>query len=150
MTAVTAADILAAIREHHGARAAIVPELTISDDDWDVDPACKVAPTRRIDALMFQSLVRTAIEIKISEADFNRDTWEKRRAWWRVCHRFVYVVPADLDIRAPWKCGLWRVGADGRVVVATKASVNVAPEPLPQSVVQALAYRAVKAASTDV
>jgi hypothetical protein len=93
---------------------------------------------------MFQTLVRTAIEIKVSEADFNRDTWEKRRAWQRVCHRFVYVVPADLPVLAPWKCGLWRVGPDGRVVVAQRATVNLSPEPLPQAVVQTLAYRAAR------
>ena len=96
---------------------------------------------RRIDALMWQSFERTAIEIKVSKADFNRDTYWKRRAWQNVTHRFIYAVPHDLDVIAPHGCGLWKVHEDGSIEITKKAIVNKTPEHLPQSVIQRMAYR---------
>lgn len=139
--------ILDAIRRHHSA-AAIVPELTIEDHDLpDSDDVHSPRPdghkyTRRIDALMFESLVRTAIEIKVTRADFMRDTYWKRRAWQKVTHRFVYAVPHGLDVIAPHGCGLWTVDGRGQITVVKKAIVSKVPDPLPQTVVQRLAYRA--------
>lgn len=145
--------ILEAIRAKYPA-AAIVPELTIEDFDLP-DSGEQVdyldmrgqhpdghTYNRRIDALMFESLRRTAIEVKVTRADFHRDTYWKRRAWQNVCHRFVYAVPHDLDVMAPHGCGLWKVDEAGRIEIAKKAIVNVTPDPLPQTVVQRLAYRA--------
>lgn len=146
--------ILKALRRHHHT-AAIVPEITIEDFDLPdtnepTDHLFMSATgtpeghklNRRIDALMFESLIRTAIEIKVSVADFNRDTYWKRRAWQRVTHRFVYAVPHDLAVQAPAGCGLWRVDDHGIVTVATRAVISKVPDPLPQTVVQRLAYRA--------
>lgn len=142
----TAAEVLAALRRHHRS-AALVSECTIRDDFpfWAELPARHGEPyTRRIDALMFDTLQRTAIEIKVSRADVARETFAKVRPWWQVVHRFVYAVPAGLIEHPPiWGCGLWWVHPDGRVEVKRKARVNQCPESLPQHVVQALAYRAV-------
>lgn len=141
-------DVLRAVRRHH-AQAAIVPEVVIDDWDWldHLDDGAR--PQRRIDALMFRSFVRTAIEIKVTTADFKRDGYEKRRPWLRVCHRFVYVVPEPLkwEVQAPIGCGLWLIDESGALTVQQRAKVNTTPEPLPQQVVQALAYRASNAYS---
>lgn len=149
-----AAFILDSIRRRYSG-AAIVPELTI--EDYDLADSGRVLEQnfmpgdqrpeghkleRRIDALMFDSLLRTAIEIKVTRADFMRDTYWKRRAWQRVTHRFVYAVPADLDVMSPHGCGLWRIGQDGSLTVDKKAIVSKTPDALPQSVIQRLAYRA--------
>lgn len=143
-----ASFILDAIRRKHP-DAAIVTEVVMDDPAYaaggDKVTDEKVTPVRRIDALMFQSLVRTAIEIKTSAADFRRDTWAKRRPWFNVCHRFIYVTPAHLALMPPHNCGMWWVDDDGSITIARKAKVNPAPEPLPQQVVQSLAYRAMKA-----
>lgn len=146
--------ILDAVR-HRYPGAALVPELTIEDFDLpDSDEPTEhiyqpTQPTpdgyksmRRIDALMFETLIRTAIEVKVSRTDFMRDTYWKRRAWQRVTNRFIYVVPDSLDVVAPHPCGLWKVSEDGSIRIAKKAIPNRAPEPLPQSVIQRLAYRA--------
>jgi hypothetical protein len=140
-------DVLEALRRHHST-AAIVPEVVISDDDWVETwaPGQIFGSVRRIDGLMFSSYQRTAIEIKVSKADFNREDDRKRRPWQRVVHRFVYAAPRGLltyrDI--PYGCGLWEVDDTGRVTVAKKSKINQHPEHLPQQVVQALAYRAAK------
>ena len=135
--------ILRSIRERWP-QAALVAEMTIEDvelvDPPSIDPEHKY--TRRIDALMFESLVRTAIEVKVSKADMARESFWKRRPWQRCVHRFVYAVPHDLDVMAPHGCGLWRIHEDGRVEVVKKAILSKVPEPLPQTVVQRLAYRA--------
>jgi len=146
-------DILAAIRSAYP-RQAVVHEVVIHDHLWD-ERAAVSKPIRRIDALMFDSLQRTAIEIKVSKADLKRDTWQKRAPWAAVTHRFVYVMPIELfesidnwgalhsetgfDI---YGCGVWTVDDAGRVKVARKAVINRHPEPLPQQVIQSLAYRA--------
>ena len=146
--------ILSAIRAKYPT-AAVVPEITIDDfdlPDTDQEVAHHHTPGlrspeghkyhRRIDALMFQSLTRTAVEVKVTRADFMRDTYWKRRAWQNVTHRFIYAVPHDLDVVSPYGCGLWRVGPQGQITVAKKAIVNKTPDTLPQTVVQRLAYRA--------
>lgn len=143
-----ASDVLDALREHHS-RAALVAEVTILDayglDDPDFKALTGEVPrTRRIDALMFDNLIRTAIEIKVDRADVKRETWQKVAPWWRVCHRFVYAVPAGLIDHPPvYGTGLWWVHDDGRVEVKRNARVSKTPEPLPQRVVQTLAYRSV-------
>jgi len=149
-----AADIIAAIRSKYPT-AALVPELTIEDYDLPDTGAPTEAMympagarpeghkySRRIDALMFESLIRTAVEVKVTKADFNRDHYWKRRAWQRVTHRFIYAVPAGLDVVAPHGCGQWAIDDAGRITVVKKAIVNRVPEPLPQTVIQRLAYRA--------
>ncbi len=150
-----AAFILDAIRAAYPSTA-VVPELTIEDlDIADSGETVEhlhahTAPpeghkySRRIDALMFDSLVRTAIEIKVTRADFMRDTYWKRRAWQNVTHRFVYAVPEDLDVMTPHGIGLWKVSESGRITIAKKAIVSKTPDPLPQTVIQRLAYRAAK------
>ncbi len=148
-----AAEVLEAVRAAYP-QAAIVPEVVIHDGLWE-ERAGESRPTRRIDALMFASLQRTAIEIKVSHTDLRRDTWAKRAPWVSVTHRFVYAMPIELfesienwgalhhetgfDI---YGCGIWTVDAAGRVKAARKAIVNHHPEPLPQQVIQSLAYRA--------
>ena len=146
----TAGAVLAALRRHHH-RAAIVAELGISDD-WagprfhDDGLAATALPvyTRRIDALMFETRVRTAIEIKVSRADAKRESWHKVHPWRRVVHRYVYACPAGLlDFPPVAGCGLWWIHTSGRVEVVRKTKPNLTPEPLPQSVIQNLAFRAV-------
>ena len=144
----TAADVLRHLRRHHY-RAAIVAEVTIADRWADADMAdgnpIDALPvyTRRIDALMFETRIRTAIEIKVTRADAKRDNYRKVYPWRQVVHRFVYAVPAGLiDAPPVHGCGLWWVHLDGRVEVRRKVTVNTTPEPLPQHVVQTLAYRA--------
>lgn len=141
----TAVDVLSALRLHHKS-AALVPEVVIEDayPVWaELAPGHMEPYTRRIDALMFDALERTAIEIKVSKADVARETYNKVRPWWRVVHRFIYAVPAGLIDHPPiFGCGLWWVHETGRVEVKRKARVSKSPEPLPQHVVQALAYRA--------
>lgn len=149
--------ILNSIR-HKYPSTAIVPEISIEDyfledsgEETDLGHMAGLprpeghSYIRRIDALMFDSFERTAIEIKISKADFNRDTYWKRRAWQNVTHRFIYAVPHNLEVMSPHGCGLWKVQEDGTITVAKKATINRTPEHLPQSVVQRLAYRAAKA-----
>lgn len=145
-----ARDILDAVRRAHP-DAAIVHEVVISDHLWD-ERRGESTPTRRIDALMFKSLQRTAIEVKVSLADWKRDTYRKRAPWQAVVNRFVYVVPKTLhDVVGgnygahnldTWDCGVWTVDDAGRVAVVKKAKVRPHPEPLPQHVIQAIAYRA--------
>lgn len=143
-TPMTAAFVLAALKRHHRT-SALVPEVVIQDENnvWADSPAAGPY-TRRIDALMFRSLERTAIEIKVSKADAARDDWYKVQPWRRVVHRFVYAVPAGLIDQPPvYGCGLWWVHSNGLVEVVRKVKINTTPEPLPQHVVQALAYRSV-------
>lgn len=152
LTTMTATEVLAAIERHHSA-AATVREMTIHDPGAHADYAAgDDRPTymRRIDALMFSTLQRTAIEVKVSKADFRRESHAKTRAWFNVCHRFVYACPAGVvqpeDVAlAMYPAGLWWVHDDGRVAVQRKAQLNKYPEPLPQNTIQNLAYRAMRA-----
>lgn len=108
-------------------------------------------PRRRIDALILASTGRTAIEIKVSRADFRRETEEKRRAWRTIVNRFIYAAPVGLIPRdeLPAGCGLWefdpeqvgRYGYQHGLTAVARAKVNKSPAPLPQQIVTALAYR---------
>lgn len=146
--------ILDAIRAHH-ADAAIVSEMVIGDHLWD-ERLAESKPTRRIDALMFRSFQRTAIEVKVTLADWKRDSYRKRAPWAAVTNRFVFAVPKSLADQVggnygahdldTWDCGVWTVDESGRVEVAKPAKVRPHPEPLPQQVIQALAFRAARRA----
>lgn len=142
-----ARDVFEALRLHYP-DAAFVPEVTISDETAMalMEPGVAHEPlNRRIDALMFDSLQRTAVEIKVSVADSRRESWSKVRPWMLTTHRFVYAVPAGLLEHPPvYGAGLWWVHEDGRVEVRRKARINRYPEPLPQLVVQTLAFRAAR------
>jgi hypothetical protein len=103
---------------------------------------------RRIDALMLAGGQVTAIEVKISVADFRRETDEKRRAWRDHSHRFIYATPPGLlkvdDI--PDGCGLWEIDTNSRsksgaVAVVKRAVVNKNALVLPQHLVTAMFYR---------
>lgn len=144
--------ILDAIRNKYPT-AAIVPEITITDPYVKNQIPGERVYGRRIDALMFSSLQRTAIEIKVSKQDMAREHWNKWDPWRRVTHRFIYVVPAGLgefhDFRGDtvlsgphMDAGLWWVHEDGKIEVRRKAKINKYPDFLPQDVVQRLAYRA--------
>lgn len=72
---------------------------------------------RRIDVLLMRTSTiavakvpyeRIAVEIKVSRADFFRDTPEKRNVWHSLAHRFAYLTPAGLIKREelPNGCGL--------------------------------------------
>ncbi|BEL47519.1 hypothetical protein [Mycobacteroides abscessus] len=110
----------------------------------EIDIPFPAGATRRIDALMLDgSTCRTAIEVKVSRADFLRETPEKRAAWERVTDRFVYACPAGLieADEVPEHCGLWWIGPDQSVVIKSKARKNRAVAPLPHQLTVAVAYR---------
>jgi hypothetical protein len=109
-------------------------------EDYDVN---KVKLVRRIDALMFTGKTRTAIEIKISRADFFRDTPEKRAIWQVHTHRFIYLTPKGLvkPEEVPVGCGLWEYEAD-EIVATKKATVVKEPTDLPPSMAKYFAWRA--------
>lgn len=138
-----AEDVLNALR-HAWPTAALVTELRIDDEhELALIDGEHEAIVRRIDALMIDNLIRTAIEIKIDKRDAQRETWAKIRPWRRVTHRYLYATPAGLIEHPPiYGCGLVWVHDDGHVEWRRKCSTNRTPEPLPQKVVQALAYRA--------
>ena len=79
------------------------------------------APTvRRIDYLLMRTGRRStprheriALEVKISRADFRRDTDEKRAAWFTVADRFAYVAPVGMihPSELPPGCGLMEYDA---------------------------------------
>lgn len=109
-------------------------------------------PRRRIDALLVESgLQLTAIEIKVTRADFLRETDAKRRAWRELSGRFVYAAPKGLldPAEIPGGCGLWEFDPEavGRYVsqhgvsVKVRAKKNRHPSPFPPQLITALAYR---------
>lgn len=153
-------------------KAAVIPEVTIPDQEQqlkertfhaqrsryykkaydkkgltydgsldDYDPS--QSPFRRIDALIFEGDKRTAVEIKISRADFKRDTLAKRSAWMRHTDRFVYLVPQGLITvdEVPEGCGLWEY-ANGVITVTKKAKINKEVQPFPEEMVKYFAWRA--------
>lgn len=152
-----AADVLMALRRKYP-RAALVPEVVVDVHNHEAVDLWRGAgsdgphpPTyRRIDALMFDGPQRTAIEIKTDRNDVKRETFAKTFPFKRFTHRFVYAVPAGLidPNDMAWTpsglvgCGIWWVHDDGDVEVVRRATVNKYPEPLPNQVVTALAYRA--------
>lgn len=110
-------------------------------EGWTIEAS---KPTRRIDGLLYESGRLTAIEIKVTRADFRNDTDEKRRAWMEHSHRFVYATPAGLvsPDEVPEGCGLWEVDPETGVVKARKrAAVRKNPQPLPMQVLGAMFYR---------
>lgn len=111
-------------------------------------------PQRRIDALVIASTGITAVEIKVTRADFRRDTDAKRRAWRSVTNRFIYLVPKGLvrPDEVADGCGLWEFdeatsgyGSWQHGITLTKrAKLNKYPDPLPFQVTRSLAYRVSK------
>lgn len=98
--------------------------------------------TRRIDFLMFEGQEITAVEMKVSKADFRRDTEDKRRAWKNITNRFVYLTPEGMlnPDEVPEGCGLWEFH-NGRIVVVKKAKRNPEPQPFPPSMIKYFAWR---------
>jgi hypothetical protein len=106
---------------------------------------------RRIDAIILSSTGVTAVEIKVSRADFKRETEEKRRAWRAITNRFIYAAPVGLILpeEVPAGCGLWEFDAAASgpyrsqhgLTVKVKARVNKEPDALPPQILTALAYR---------
>lgn len=182
-----AKEVLAAVRAKHN-KCAIVTELVVEDAELRAARRAQWArdrpqwadyyegteefseekhgavldshkPFRRIDALMFDGGgTRTAIEVKVTRADFKRETEAKRRPWELITNRFVYATPAGLiqPGEVPAHCGLWWVdtskevslgwnGSDyargPEVKVVKRAKTNKSPDPIPHQVVVAMAYR---------
>lgn len=108
-------------------------------------------PRRRIDALILASTGSTAVEIKVTRADFRRETDEKRRAWRAITNRFVYLVPKGLVTpdEVADGCGLWEFDAVAHgahrwqhsITVTKRATTNKEPAPLPFQITRSLAYR---------
>lgn len=117
-------------------------------DGWTLQGSI---PQRRIDALIIASTGLTAVEIKVTRADFRRDTDAKRRAWQSITNRFVYLTPKGLvsPDEVADGCGLWEFDPDAAgsyshqhgIKSVKRATVNKAPQPLPFQVTRALAYR---------
>lgn len=111
-------------------------------------------PRRRIDAMIIASTGITAVEIKVSRADFKRETEEKRRAWRAITNRFVYAAPVGLILpeEIPVGCGLWEFDPEAAgpyrwqhgLTAKVKARINKEPDPLPPQILTALAYRVSK------
>lgn len=99
--------------------------------------------SRRIDALIFESKSRTAVEIKISRADFFRDTEAKRSAWLQHTHRFIYLVPKGLVKveEVADGCGLWEY-ENGKITILKRAKINKEAKDFPPSMVKYFAWRA--------
>lgn len=164
-------DIIKAIKYKYSPKAAFVPELTledkyytqtymrslpiyreyyarhglldpdyVADDSYDMN---KGKPSRRIDLLMLHSKKWTAIEIKVSRADFFRDIEEKRRVWQEHTHRFIYATPQGLVTaeEVPEGCGLWEVTPRGQVIITKKSRVNKERKEFPESFLSTLFWR---------
>lgn len=98
---------------------------------------------RCIDLLMIRNQQYVAIEIKVSRADFKRDTLEKRRTWMRHADQFVYAVPFGLITKdeVPEGCGLWEITPLGQVVVTKAAPKNKERVPFPDEFIRRLIWR---------
>lgn len=169
----TAAEVLATIRRSHQGYP-VLSEMVITDQaaveaysdaneaataeaiatgNWEerarlLNEEYATPQTRRIDALLIgASGQRTAIEIKVSRADYRRETEEKRRAWRAITHRFVYCVPEGLIApdEVPAGIGLWYAAADG-IRTVRPCRINKDPLDPPIQLFNALCYRAAKAA----
>jgi len=163
------------LKKYAGKQAAILGEVTMEDEieqaryrtyqalrspyykkayiknglSFDAELPDDYVPTtthvRRIDALVFEGPQRTAVEIKISRADFFRDTLEKRSAWMRHTNRFVYLTPKGLIKldEVPDNCGLWEYDPATRKVTSVKnAKLNKDVQDFPASMVKYFAWRA--------
>lgn len=134
--------------ERAEARYAGKPIADVVPEGWSLRTS---KPQRRIDALILASTGTTAVEIKVTRADFRRDTEEKRRAWRSVTNRFVYLVPKGLVTidEVAEGCGLWEFDPEvhglhrwQHAITTTKRAVpNKNPDPLPFQVTRSLAYR---------
>lgn len=87
----------------------------VSIDDLVQPSRGRKVSRRRIDYLLMRISRRSsprheriALEVKVSRADFKRDTDEKRAAWFGVSDRFAYVTPKGLITpdELPAGCGL--------------------------------------------
>jgi hypothetical protein len=133
-------------------RSALIQKDRLSWTDPQRD-AIVVPPglqTRRVDVLLVDGKIRTAIEVKVSRSDWLRESDEKRRAWRSITHRFVYACPVGLihPEEIPDGIGLWFVGPSKYdehhlvVEIAKKAKIQKSPGPLPERVIRNVFYRA--------
>lgn len=139
-------------REDVVCHASIQPVPDVLPDGWTMNESKLI---RRIDGLMLESGKYTAIEIKVSRADFKRDTEEKRRMWRSITHRFVYAVPKGLvdPSEVPTYAGLWEYDPSDpytSIKSVKRAVTNKQCLPLPQQVVTAMFYRSARAEQTKV
>lgn len=147
-----APQVLAALRAHFLDRTLVAEEWALVTEV----PIVSGTVERRIDVLALRNWrtrgvqERRAIEIKISRADFARDSEAKRAPWHAVVHRFFYATPAGLlaPAEVPDGCGLLEVGATGRVHQTRRAPMQRSAAPLPATVVTHLARRASRAEET--
>ena len=126
----------------------LVPDVL--PDGWTMSESKLI---RRIDGLMLEGGKYTAIEIKVSRADFKRDTEEKRRMWRSITHRFVYVVPKGLvdPSEVPAYAGLWEYDPSDPfkpIKSVKRATTNKQCLPMPQQVIAAMFYRSARAEQT--
>ena len=142
----TSEDILDVV-ERKNYQSAMVRELGIYDkfamnSDDDTIPVI-----RRIDALLIRSLVKTAIEVKITKNDYRKETEEKRRMWRSVTHRYIYVCPEGIILpeEVPDYCGLWwiteRYKGFKECNSVKNAIINKSPDQIPERVFMNLCYR---------
>lgn len=114
---------------------------------------------------------RIAVEVKISRADFRRDTPAKRAPWEALVHRFAYAVPAGLVTVDEVPSGCWLIEVSehscdgtstGHKHTPTRVHWNrkvkgawLTPAPFPDALVAALAREgsrakeAIRAADVD-
>lgn len=92
-----------------------IDDLVAQSANRGLRRADRVPTVRRIDFLLMRISraskprhERIALEVKVSRADFRRDTDDKRRAWFEVADRFAYVTPKGLITKdeVPEGCGL--------------------------------------------
>lgn len=126
-------------------RAANAKKGTVTQEQVDLCVS-RVPAYRRIDALAVRAREWTAIEVKVTKKDFLAETEHKTRAWRSVTHRFVYAVPEGLvqPSEVPAGMGLWWVNEDGKVTVVKRATKNKNREPIPEQVLIAMCFRAMK------
>lgn len=115
----------------------VLREVTVDAPDDQVD-------RRRIDVLLISHKrtgkvprERIALEIKVTRADFKRDTPEKRAAWMELTHKFAYVTPKGLITKAelPPGCGLIEYDPEsffGKLAWKVNAPVRPNPKPFDQ------------------
>lgn len=110
-----------------------IDDLDAAASNRGVRRADRVPAVRRIDFLLMRISrsskprhERIALEVKVSRADFKRDTDDKRRAWFSVADRFAYVVPKGLISKdeVPEGCGLIEFD-DSRLTATNQLSWTV-------------------------
>jgi hypothetical protein len=114
--------------------------------------AMAVPTVRRIDFLLMRISRRSsprheriALEVKVTRADFKRDTDEKRAAWFAVADRFAYVAPLGMIKvdELPAGCGLMEYDPDaifGRDTLKWKVVAPKKKEPSKPFDTQFFAY----------